>query len=208
MSSYNEVSSADHDPSASNTLTAFYEDREMAERAILRLVDAGIDHDKVRLVEGDDTLDPNATSDERRMGFWESIGDFFFPAEDRDAYFEGVRRGGFLVTVTEVSGELADKALDILDDEGSVDIDERARSWRSEGWSPTASEDLPPSQYDRTGDPQVSTVEGVASSSGDEAGEDIDRPMSDTEDEEVKRVATRDMSTGRKRARSYTIKRR
>ena len=207
MSSYNEVSSADHDPSASNTLTAFYEDREMAERAILRLVDAGIDHDKVRLVEGDDTLDSNATLDERRMGFWESIGDFFFPAEDRDAYFEGVRRGGFLVTVTEVSGELADKALDILDDEGSVDIDERAQSWRSEGWSPTASEDLPPSQYDRTGDAQVSTVEGVASSSGEEAGEDIDRPMPDTEDEEVKRVATRDMSTGRKRARSYTITR-
>ncbi|MBZ9605919.1 hypothetical protein [Phyllobacterium chamaecytisi] len=207
MSSYNEVSSADHDPSASTTLTAFYEDREMAERAVLRLVDAGIDHNKVRLVEGDDTLDPNATSDERRMGFWESIGDFFFPAEDRDAYFEGVRRGGFLVTVTEVSGELADKALDILDDEGSVDIDERAQSWRSEGWSPTASEDLPPSQYDRTGDPQVSTVEGVASSSGDATADDMDRPMLGPEDEEVQRVATRDMSTGRKRARSYTLKR-
>jgi hypothetical protein len=207
MSNYSEDSSAGHDPTASNTLTAFYEDREMAERAVLRLVDAGIDHDQVRLVESDDTLDSNATSDERRMGFWESIGDFLFPAEDRDAYFEGVRRGGFLVTVTAVSGQLADKALDILDDEGSVDIDERAQSWRSEGWSPTASEDLPPSQYDRTGDPQVSPVEGVASSSGDEAAEDTERPMSATEDEDVQRVATRDMNIGRKRARSYTMKR-
>lgn len=137
MTTYKDDSSAGYDPAPSNTLTAFYEDREMAERAVLRLVDAGIAHDQVRLVDGDDNSDPKA------MGFWESIGDFFFPTQDRDAYYEGVRRGGFLVTVTEVSGELADKALDILDDEGSVDIDERAESWRSQGWSPPASQDLP-----------------------------------------------------------------
>lgn len=205
MSNYNEDSSGGYDPDAPDTLTAFYEDREMAERAILRLADIGIGQDQVRLVEGDDTLDPNATSDERRMGFWESIGDFLFPAEDRSTYYEGLRRGGFLVTVTEVSGALADKALDILDDEGSVDIDERAESWRSEGWSPTASEDLPPSQYDRTGDPQISTVEGVASSSGEETRDDIDQPLPHIEDDEVQRAARRDI--GRRRARSYTMKR-
>lgn len=207
MPNYNEDSSGGYDPAASNTLTGFYEDREKAERAILRLVDIGIGQNQVRLVEGDDTLEPNATSDERRMGFWESIGDFLFPAEDRSTYYEGLRRGGFLVTVTEVSSELADKALDILDDEGSVDIDERAESWRSEGWSTAASEDLPPSQYDRTGDPQVSTVAGVASSSGEETPDDIDQPLPDIEDDEVQRVVRRDMNTGRRRARSYTMKR-
>ena len=207
MSNDRKEPGAAYDPADYNTLTAFYEDRAMAERAVLRLMDAGIGQDDVRLVEGDDTLDPNATSDERRMGFWESIGDFFFPTADRDAYYEGVRRGGFLVTVTGVSGELADKALDILDDEGSVDIDERAESWRSEGWSPTASEDLPPSQYDRTGDPKVSTVAGVASASGNETPDAIDQPLPDVDDEEIQRVARRDMNTGRKRARSYTMKR-
>ena len=34
--------------------------------------------------------------------------------------------------------EQYERALDILDDEGTVDIEERAASWRSEGWTGTA----------------------------------------------------------------------
>ena len=38
------------------------------------------------------------------------------------------------MTVTGLQAGQYDTALDILDDEGSVNLDERAESWRSEGW--------------------------------------------------------------------------
>jgi uncharacterized protein (TIGR02271 family) len=53
-------------------------------------------------------------------------------------YAEGLNRGGYLVSL-HVSDAEYERALDILDDEGTIDIDERAASWRSEGWTGTAS---------------------------------------------------------------------
>jgi uncharacterized protein (TIGR02271 family) len=53
---------------------------------------------------------------------------------DAHAYAEGVRRGGTLVTVRADETEAA-RAEDILDDDGTVDMDERTESWRSEGWT-------------------------------------------------------------------------
>jgi uncharacterized protein (TIGR02271 family) len=53
---------------------------------------------------------------------------------DAHAYAEGVRRGGALVTVR-ASEDQVDRVVDILDDDGTVDLDEREQSWRSEGWS-------------------------------------------------------------------------
>ena len=185
----------------SNTLTAFYEDREVAEGAVERLVGAGVSRDSVRLVEGNDRVSPETTSSDDTKGFWESLGDFFFPSADRAMYSEGLRRGGYLVTVTGVSADLADTALDILDDEGSVDIDERAASWRSDGWS--SDEDFVPSEYDRTGDPKISGVPGVASFSGSEAEDD--EAIRDIEENGDVRVGRRDPTNGRARARSYNV---
>ncbi|SFJ55639.1 hypothetical protein SAMN04515648_4591 [Phyllobacterium sp. CL33Tsu] len=96
-----------YDPHPSNTLTAFYEDRDAAEEAVQRLVATGINQASIRLVDGDDTLDASATTNEHGKGFWESIGDFLFPSAEREVYTEGLRRGGFLVTVANVTGELA-----------------------------------------------------------------------------------------------------
>ncbi|WP_322883898.1 YsnF/AvaK domain-containing protein [Microvirga lotononidis] len=53
---------------------------------------------------------------------------------DAHAYAEGVRRGGALVTVRASDAEV-DRIVDILDDEGTVDFDERETTWRSEGWA-------------------------------------------------------------------------
>jgi uncharacterized protein (TIGR02271 family) len=53
---------------------------------------------------------------------------------DAHAYAEGVRRGGALVTVR-ASEDQVDRVVDILDDDGTVDLEEREQSWRSEGWS-------------------------------------------------------------------------
>jgi uncharacterized protein (TIGR02271 family) len=56
--------------------------------------------------------------------------------DERDAhtYAEGVRRGGTLVTVR-ADQSMADRVIDILDDEGTVNLDEREASWRQEGWT-------------------------------------------------------------------------
>jgi uncharacterized protein (TIGR02271 family) len=53
---------------------------------------------------------------------------------DAHAYAEGIRRGGALVTVRASDTEV-DRIVDILDDEGTVDFDERETTWRSEGWT-------------------------------------------------------------------------
>ena len=62
------------------------------------------------------------------------LGDLFMPEEDRYAYAEGLSRGGFLVTVGTTAAN-RDRILDILDDEGTVDMDAREESWRAEGWT-------------------------------------------------------------------------
>ncbi|MCJ2075897.1 hypothetical protein FV232_11635 [Methylobacterium sp. WL30] len=53
---------------------------------------------------------------------------------DAHTYNEGIRRGGTLVTVRTDDAH-ATTAMDILEQHGSVNVDERSQSWRSEGWS-------------------------------------------------------------------------
>ena len=67
-------------------------------------------------------------------GFWASLRDLFIPDEDRYAYSEGIRRGGYVVTA-EVDEGLVDHALDIFEQHGAVDLDAREAEWRASGWS-------------------------------------------------------------------------
>jgi hypothetical protein len=53
---------------------------------------------------------------------------------EAETYAEGVRRGGTLVTVRADEAQ-ADRVLSILDQHGSIDLDERAQDWRSQGWT-------------------------------------------------------------------------
>ncbi|WP_375458677.1 hypothetical protein [uncultured Enterovirga sp.] len=50
------------------------------------------------------------------------------------SYAEGIRRGGTLLTVRADDAHYA-KVVDILDDEGTVDMNQREASWKSEGWT-------------------------------------------------------------------------
>lgn len=116
-----------------NTLTAFFDDREDAEDAASRLRQLGLPDSSITMTEGrsrSEADDPN-----QAMGFFEALGAFFFPPEDRTVYAEGLSRGGYLLTVTGLTAAMHDDAVDILDHAGAVDIDARADSWRAEGWS-------------------------------------------------------------------------
>jgi uncharacterized protein (TIGR02271 family) len=63
-----------------------------------------------------------------------SLVDAGVDENDAHAYAEGVRRGGALVTVRASESEVS-RIVDILDDEGTVDLNERENTWRSEGWT-------------------------------------------------------------------------
>ncbi len=121
-------------------ITAFFDSRTDAEEAVTRLEGMGIARGGIRIVPGNerDTETSGTSSRQEPQGFWASLSDLFLPDEDRHVYAEGLNRGGYLVSL-HVSDAEYERALDILDDEGTIDIDERAASWRSEGWTGTAS---------------------------------------------------------------------
>jgi stress response protein YsnF len=56
------------------------------------------------------------------------------PAEDGDAMREAIRRGGAVLHAS-VPEEEYDAVVGVLERDGAVNIDERAASWRQEGWT-------------------------------------------------------------------------
>ena len=122
-----------HNPS-NQILTAFFDSRSEAENAIDRILGEGIARDEITIVEGAD-----ASGEKHRRSFFEMLGDLFMPHEDRQTYAEGLRRGGYFVSVP-TNADNHDRVRDILDDEGTVDLNAREASWRQEGWSGTEAE--------------------------------------------------------------------
>ena len=124
------------------TLTALFDSRKDAEDAVERLIASGIPKDRIRLVPGNE-IDPKDDPDswreveqtpQQRMGILESLRGLFFPDDERLTYGEHLRRGCYLVSVQVTDAE-HDGALDILDDEGTVDMDAREDRWRAGGWT-------------------------------------------------------------------------
>ncbi|CAN7701827.1 YsnF/AvaK domain-containing protein [Rhizobium sp. LjRoot98] len=185
----------------SSALTAFFDSRADADSAIERLEDAGVSSDAIRLVPGYEADGDNeTTAADDRKGFWESLGDFFFPDKDRLVYSEGLRRGGFLVSVTLVGDTLYETAHEILDEEGSIDIDERADTWRNEGWN----------DYISTSSTSSTSTYDASRASLGTASDDAFVPDTTDHDtikvvEENLRVGKRDVNAGSVKVRSYTI---
>lgn len=136
------------------TVTAMFDNRADAESARERLAAAGISQDQVSIHDqnslarsnaapggstgsGSDLLDRRDRDGDgdRETGLWQSIKDFF--SGDEHVYEEGMRRGGYLLTAR-VEDDRADAAIDILDDDGTVDLEERSNAWRSDGWDSEA----------------------------------------------------------------------
>ena len=189
------------DSLADRKLTAFFEDRTAADDAVDRLRALGITDASIRLTGGEEYTSRRDYESDR--GFWDSISDFFFPSEERGAYAEGLRRGGYLLTVSSVPEGYEESVIDILDDEGSIDLDERSSAWRSEGWSGGAkgagvSSGSTSGREARLGYEAEATAlgQGIAGERSDEAIPVI---------EERLRVGKRDVNLGRVRVRAYTV---
>ena len=118
----------------SRTLTAMFDSRADAEAAQTRLKDANIDVSAVHIHDQSSAGHSNDQySTHENQGFWGSVKGAFLPDEDRHTYEEGVRRGGVVLTA-QVAEHEADKAVAVLEEADTIDIDERSQQWRSSGW--------------------------------------------------------------------------
>jgi uncharacterized protein (TIGR02271 family) len=123
----------------SRTITAFFDSRADAEAARQRLSQSNIDADNVQIIDqssagsGGSSFGSGGSSGQSEGGFWSSMKTAFLPEEDTHAYEEGMRRGGYLLCA-QVEESQADEAVQLLDDDSTVDFDQRQDQWRSEGW--------------------------------------------------------------------------
>ena len=116
------------------TITALFDDRSDAEAAQARLKQSRVDADHIRIHDkSSDGYSETAHSTHEDRGIWASIKNAFLPDHDRHTYEEGVRRGGYLLTA-DVDDDAVGEAVSVLEEANTVDIDERAESWRSSGW--------------------------------------------------------------------------
>lgn len=118
-------------------ITAFFDDRGDADKAVGKLEQGGIPRSSIQMVEGRDpnqkqtkgSSDAGSSKDE---GFMASLKEMFMGSDDsnkndHDSYAEGLRRGGYLVSVKTPSAD-RQRVTEILDKDGSVDMDERSES--------------------------------------------------------------------------------
>jgi len=118
------------------TVTAFFESQAEADKARADLLAAGFPEADIHLVQGGAAQDVAEPHED--VGFFRALLNIFvfMPENDRASYEEGLRRGGVALAV-HTGQDRYERAIDILDRDGAVDLDERETSWRTEGWSPT-----------------------------------------------------------------------
>ena len=117
------------------TVTAFFESQADADHARSDLLAAGFAEADVHLLSGEAAR--SEQEPHRDVGLFRALLDtfVFMPEDDRATYEEGLRRGGHAVAVHTGEGDY-ERAIDILDRDGAVNLDERETAWRAEGWAP------------------------------------------------------------------------
>ena len=120
----------------SQTITALYDKHADATAAQSKLLALGIPAGSIKLLSGTQTAQTSTTTTGTKPdeSFWGSLKELFMPEEDRYAYNEGLSRGGTMLSVTTEEAHM-EQVFDIVEEHGSVDLDEREATWRKEGWS-------------------------------------------------------------------------
>ncbi|TFZ05499.1 DUF2382 domain-containing protein [Ramlibacter henchirensis] len=131
------------------TVIGAFDDSMTAQRAVERLTQAGFDRDDVHLQyeQGSEAVRQQPERTEKKSGgFFASLFGMDDAEERREqqspyaqhayTYDEAVRRGSAVVVVDANDERQADQACSLLHELGAVDVDERSRQWRAEGWQP------------------------------------------------------------------------
>jgi uncharacterized protein (TIGR02271 family) len=180
------------------TLTALYDTQGAAAAVRNELVRLGVPGSRVT-VQGNDSAGTAGSASDEDHGFWDSLKDVFMPEEDRHTYAEGLRRGSYLLTAR-VPENLMEQAHAALEQGDPVDVDERATTWRQDGWS----------GVDGTTKTTTMTA-GVAeagslAATGRGLAADSDGEVLQVAEEEL-RVGKREVGRGAVRVRSYVTER-
>ena len=208
------------------TITGLFDSRAEAEAVVshLRSHD-GIDASRIS-IHGNTEQAGSGSTGTGDTGLWASLKDLFIADEDRQAYSEGIRRGGFVVSA-EVDDSVVDHALDVFEAHGAVDLDSREAEWRAAGWSGSADSmsggmgttGMGTTGMGTTGAVGAATMGGTATPAvGTGAtmpqvgmtGERMAGASTSNEEripvvEERLRVGKREMDRGRVRVRSYIV---
>jgi len=117
------------------TIVGAFDDCARAERAVEAILQRGFNSDDVH-VERKDAVQDKHDREGGIGGFFPRLfGDDDSTRHHADTYDEAVRRGNSVVVV-DASDELqAEQAAACLHEFGAIDVDERARQWRAEGWT-------------------------------------------------------------------------
>lgn len=123
---------------AQQTITALYDRYEDASNAVSKLEAGGIPHGDISIVsnnEGDRHAGRAAAG-----GLGGALAGAGVSETDAHAYGEGVRRGGTLVTVRvdDARTTMVPMVMDVLEEHGSVDLDQKTSAWRADGWEAPA----------------------------------------------------------------------
>ncbi len=124
-----------------STLAGVFDDYDDAERARERLASAGFRREAIQVTpersawrSGDATYGGRAKQPGGLRGFFAElfgIGD----GESHGHYSEAVRRGSVVVAVQVDDDAQVERATEILEDCGAIDVDERLERWKSAGYT-------------------------------------------------------------------------
>ena len=126
------------------SVIATFDDPATAKAAVDSLIEDGFAAQSVHLQASAVTstsLDASGrTVPAGDKGFLAGVGSFFshlFESDDTadaDKYAEAVKRGSSVVVVDAKDDDEVAKATDVMDEMGAVDVEERAQSWKAQGW--------------------------------------------------------------------------
>jgi hypothetical protein len=202
-----------------HSVTALFDSREEVDKAIADLTQAGFAERHLSVAEGAEAM--VMAKPPREEGLLTTLLNIFvfMPKDDRSSVEEALRRGAFALTVRARPDDY-EHAIDILDRDGAIDLDERQLVWARDAaplptaepeWLPTAS---PVFAEHEIHDPLVNPAASAdvrerigVGTAGMMAGIDPARPQAEpgAPNESVEeRQAAREQSRSRRRRRVLT----
>jgi len=180
---------------ATRRLTAMFKSKAEAERAGQMLAsELKLDRAMIQTSPGAGVTD--AGCDKARpyeeKGFFASLKDSMLPDEDRYAYAEGMRRGAVLLNA-KVDDSQIDRASDVLEHAGAMDLDAQETEWRKSGWT----------GYDASAHNSLRTATTGAMPAAGAVRANQDETIQVVEEKLV--VGKRAVEGGRVRVRSYVV---
>lgn len=181
------------------TVVGFFDDAAEAQRAVEQLVSNGFDRSRIDVSSG--TGSSTTTSGDRDTEHENGITRFFKNLfgdndDDADRYSRVGMRSNSIVTVHAQSGDEAERAADLLDDYGAINVNERASEYDTTNAS---------SNYDRTTDSDRDRAYSDTDTRRSAVGDTSDKDTTINRIEENLEVGKKTVERGGVRVRSRIV---